>query len=369
MKSPALPFLKAAVVVLFILLDLPADSAYARGTPDGADVEWLIRNPCRTWSVLETGYSPPLVLCDGAFGGDRASIQVPVPYLNARLPELALVDVPFVLQFGWEPGSFGWLDSPKRRVEWTHNRIEGYRIELALSPNPQPPNANQGLIRDGNLGVISLDSRLSLSGRGGYAQFCAASSLGNLPRSLGGLGLCPTAMVEAQLPRNLVIGPHGGERDRYAWDANNAFQGGWFGGFSQWASVTGSGIENGHPAYRVEVVTGWALYGRIRWDEHWRRLQRQVQHCGWEYYGQPGWYWDWSQWPPVCIDVTETHWEKFCPPDHSESGCPTIRYDAPYGRWQYLGELESHTLYVPGQAYQPHLDLVVLQSQALLTFP
>jgi hypothetical protein len=368
-KFAAFRFAKAAVVALFILLEIPGAHAYAQGTPDGTDVDWLIANPCRSWDLLETGYSQPRVVCDGVFAGDQASIQVPAPYLHFRLPELALVDVPFVLQFGWTPGSFGWADSPGRTVRWTDNRIEGYRIQLALSPSPRAITSQPGTTMDGNLALSTIDSRLMLSDGAGYARFCAASSLGNLPRGLGGLGLCPAAMVEPQLPKDLLSGPSGAERDRYSWDAVDAFQGGWFGGFSQWASVTGSGLSGGHPAYRVQVGTGWALYARVQWDAHWRRLQHQVQYCGWEYYGQPGWYWDWSQWPPVCIDATESHWEKFCPGDHPEAGCPTIRYGAHYGRWRYLGEFESGTIYIPGQGYLPNLDLVVLQSQALLTVP
>jgi len=156
---------------------------------------------------------------------------------------------------------------------------------------------------------------------------------------------------------------------RYAWGAGGAFQGGWFGGLSQWASVNGSGNVQGQPAYRTRFTTGWVLYARAQWDYHWKEFEETVQYCGWEYYDRPGWYWDWSQWPPFCIDVVETYWQKFCPPNNPESGCPVITYGMTSDWWQYLTGLEARTIFVPDKGYQAYLDIVVLQSQSLLYGP
>jgi len=336
---------------------------------DYAGIQWLIDNPCQGWQLLEPGDGPPQLICNGVFAGDQAMIIVPTPYINHRVPELALVDVPIVIQVGWTPDAFGWQDSEPRSIEWPANRIEGYRIELGLSPDPTTSTVTWSPVSDGNLAAFSLDARMRLYSESQYSQACTSSSLAKLPEGLGGLKLCPASAAEALLPGGLVAGPSAEQRNRYAWDGAGVFRGGWFGGLSQWASVTGSGSVDGRPAYRTQFMTGWALYARVQWDYHWKRFEQTVQYCGWEYYGEPGWYWDWSQWPPVCVDEVETRWEKFCPPNNPKAGCPIISYGITSDWWRYMGSMEARTIYLPDRGYQPHLDLVVLQSQALLTAP
>ena len=345
------------------------DIASAAPCFDYSDVHWLINTPCLGWQLIESESAPAQVVCSGVFPGDQAAIDIPTPYINHRVPELAFVDVPLVIQVGWTPGTFGWSDSSPRTIEWSDNRIEGYRIELGLSPDPTTTTVTWSSASDGNLSAFSLDARMKLYSESQYAQACASSSLGKLPESLGGVKLCPASAAAGLLPGGLLTGPSGEQLDRYTWDNAGVFRGGWFGGLSQWASVTGSGSVDGHPAYRTQFMAGWALYARVQWDYHWKRFEETVQYCGWEYYGEPGWYWDWSQWPPTCIDVVETYWEKFCPPNNPEAGCPLITYGITSDWWRYIESLESRTIYVPDQGFQPYLDLVVLQSQSLLTGP
>jgi hypothetical protein len=333
------------------------------------DIHWLIDNPCRGWNLVDPGVSQPQVVCDGLFASDRASIKVPVPYINDRIPQYSLVDIPMVFQVGWMPGSFGWQDSKRRTIQWTDNRIEGYRVELGLSPDANNPTVVWSPVSDGNLGVYALDGRLKLYEKSHYADACASSSLAMLPKSLGGLDLCPTSAMEGLLKGDLLTGPPGNMLQRYAWGTGAPFNGGWFAGLSQMASVSGSGSDQGKPAMRVVFTTGWRLYARVQWDYHWKAYEKAVQYCGWEYYGQPGWYWDWTQWPPTCVDALETYWKKYCPPNNPQSGCPTITYGLSSDWWKSITGLEAHTIFVPGKGYQASLDIVVLQSQSLLQGP
>jgi len=362
-------FLIGSVVIAVLLGEPISHVAGAALMTDYSDIHWLINSPCLGWELIDPGVSQPQVVCNGVFAGDQASISVPVPYINYRVPEFSLVDIPLVLQVGWTSGSFGWQDSDRRTIQWSHNRIEGYRVELGLSPDASSPTVVWSPASEGNLGVYSQDVRLKLFEKSQYSDACTSSSLGQLPRSLGGLRLCPTSAVEGLLPGGLLTGPSGYMLLRYTWGAGGAFQGGWFGGLSQWASVNGSGNDQGHPAYRTRFTTGWVLYARAQWDYHWKEFEETVQYCGWEYYGQPGWYWDWSQWPPSCIDVVETYWKKFCPPNNPESGCPVITYGMTSDWWQYITGLEARTIFVPDKGYQAYLDIVVLQSQSLLYGP
>ena len=111
------------------------DIASASPHFDYSDVHWLINTPCLGWQLIESEDAPSQVVCNGVFPGDQAAIDIPTPYINFRLPELAFVDVPFVIQVGWMRGAFGWSDSNPRTIKWSGNRIEGYRIELGLSPD------------------------------------------------------------------------------------------------------------------------------------------------------------------------------------------------------------------------------------------
>ena len=360
------------LVVVFVVSVLPGagtGGVLAAPPPQYSDAAWLIDNPCQSWHLVDTGAAQPQVICDGVFDGDRASINVPAPAVNARLPDLGIIDLPIVIQLGWTPGTFDYADGPRRTIEWSRNRIEGYRVELGLSPHAGTPAVLASSARIGNLAASSIDERLRLFGRDQYPVLCASSSLDDLPANLGGVELCPATSVDAQLPGGLVTGPSGEMQLRYNWSGGSPFRGGWFAGWSEWASVDGSGSVNGSPAYRVEFTTGWALFARVQWDYHWRELIQTEQHCGWEYYGEPGWYWDWDQWPPTCIDVTTTYWQKYCPPNNPEPGCPVITYGVSSDWWKYIDSLEAHTIHVRDEGFDRYLDLVVLQSQPLLTGP
>ena len=369
MQKRAAPLLIAAAALGLSMSAGWTRAANASPRAQGSTPIWLIETPCRGWRLVEAGDGPAQVICSGVFEGDQAAITIPAPYINDRAPELAFVDVPFLVQVGWTPETFGWQDSDPRVVEWPANRIEGFRIELGLSPDPTTPTVAWSQAGDGNLAAFSQDAGISLYSRDQYAQACASTSLGRLPESLGGLRLCPAAAAERLLPGDLFSGPAGDMLQRYGWSGAGGFRGGWFGGLSQFASVTGSGRIEGRPAYRMQFMAGWALYARVQWDYHWKRFRETVQYCGWEYYGEPGWYWDWTQWPPICIDEVETYWRKFCPPNNHEPGCPLITYGITSDWWRYMGSLEARTIYLPERGYQPYLDLVVLQSQSLLKAP
>ncbi len=347
-----------------------AASASARASED-AYPRYLIEHPCQSWSLIDDGRGQPEAVCSALLGGERAQINVPTPYINQRVPEYALVDVPFVVQVGWTPGSFGYTDSLRRTVEWPDNRLEGYRVELRLAPEAAGPGIGAGRAAIGNLAVESLDPGLLLFAEDRYFAACAASTLGSLPASLGGLELCPPSAVERLLPRGLVTGPPAGMEPRYPWAAG-AFRGGWFGGWSDWASVKASGRVLGHPAYRTELTTGWDLFARAQWDYHFRLVKERTEVCGWGYYGEPGWHWHWEFWPPmppVCIHRTAARWEKFCPPGNPEPGCPGITYGAGADWWRAISGFEAHTIYLPEEGFRRYLDLIVFQSQALRTGP
>jgi hypothetical protein len=363
--------LMTTIIAMMVAAIPRAGTGVAQAAPglQYADVGWLIDNPCQSWLLEDPGTSQPRVICNGVFSGDRASINVPAPTVNARLPELGIVDLPMIVQLGWAPGTFDYADSSTRTIEWSRNRLEGYRVELSLSPHAGTSTLVTSSTRQGNLAVRSLDERLYVRGKDQYPAICAASSLDDLPANLGGVELCPASSVDAQLPGGLITGPSGSMLQRYNWDGGSPFRGGWFAGWSEWASVDGSGNLDGSPAYRVEITTGWALFARVQWDYHWRELTQTEQHCGWEYYGEPGWYWDWDEWPPVCIDVTTTYWQKYCPVNNPEPGCPTISYGRSSDWWQYIDAFEAHTIHLGADGFARYLDLVVLQSQPLLTGP
>jgi hypothetical protein len=358
-----------AAVLATGLPSVGVGSMLAAPSPQYADANWLIANPCQGWLLQDNGSSQPQALCDGVFAGDRARINVPTPMVNTQLPEFGLVDLPVIVQLGWAPGTFAYADSRPRTITWPRNRIEGFRIELGLSPNAGSPAILAIPARQGNLAIAPLDERLRLFSRGQYPALCAASSLDDLPANLGGLELCPASSVDAQLPGGLLTGPSGDMLQRYGWNGASAFRGGWFAGWSEWASVGGSGGFDGSPAFRAEITAGWALFARVQWDYHWQQLSRTVQHCGWEYYGEPGWYWNWDHWPPICIDVTTTTWKKYCPPNNPEPGCPTLTYGRSSDWWRYIASFEAHTIRAANGSFARYIDIVILQSQPLLTGP
>lgn len=361
---------KTIIVVMVVITQVAGmDAALAAPVQQYPQIGWLIEHPCQSWLLQDTGASQPRVICRGVFSGDQATISVPAPTVNARIPEFGIVDLPVVAQLGWAPDTFDFADSSPRAVEWARNRLEGYRVELGLSPHAGTSTLLSSTARQGNLAANSLDERLHLVGKDQYSSICAASSLDDLPAIMGGVELCPASSVDAQLPGELIAGPSGSMPQRYNWYGSTPFRGGWFAGWSEWASVEGSGSVDGSPAYRLEFTTGWALFARVQWDYHWREQSRTEQLCGWEYYGEPGWYWDRDQWPPICIDVTTTYWRKYCPVNNPEPGCPSINYGLGSDWWQYIDSFEAHSIHLNGEGFSRYLDIAVLQSQSLLNDP
>jgi len=267
------------------------------------------------------------------------------------------------------PGSFAFADSVPRQIAWAGNRLEGYRVELALSPRPGTPALFSSPAWQGNLALSSLDERLQIAAREQYATLWAASSLDDIPAGLGGLELCPASALDARLPSGLVAGPPVEMRTRYNWQGAHSFRGGWFASWSEWASVDGSGRVDERPAFRVELPGGWALFARVQWDYHWKKRIETKTLCVLECYGEPGWYWDWDEWPPFCIDVTTTYWQKYCPPNNPEPGCPLITFGISSDWWRPIEADEAHTLHRASDGLERYLDLVVVQSQPLLTGP
>ncbi len=362
--------LSAAALATGLLLGSGIQRARAAPPPQYTDVAWLIEHPCQSWHLQDDGSAQPEARCDGVYAGDRASINVPAPLVHAQLPELGLVDLPIVVQLGWSPGTFDYADSARRTISWSKNRIEGYRIELALSPYAGLPTILESTARQGNLAVHALDERLRLFSRDRYRRAVRRLVAGRPARQPGGPGAVPGVFRRR---------PASGRADRRA------------GGQPCSPATTGRGpipsAAGGSPAGRSgprsavrEATTaarrfgsrslpGWALFARVQWDVHWRQLSQTEQHCGWEYYGEPGWYWDWDQWPPVCIDVTTTTWKKYCPPNNPQPGCPTITYGVSSDWWQLINSFEAHTIRLQDGGFGRYLDVVVLQSQPLLTGP
>ena len=377
-------------------------------------------DPCIAILTLDHNNAPDQLICvgSGKLGGVLASINIPVPMIADKQPELSLVGIPTYFSMTWDAASFGYIDSDSTTYEWVgddglRNRLTGVRIQMRIVPY----RVNEEL---GNVTVSSRNSNLFVKADHSNQEstftdeVCnpgmgwSSNSLLMIPEEWGGWAgksidgksqpIIDDSVCE-DLKDNLVadsfmnlpgyltysdsseiIHPDTIAGRYQNWKANSLV--GYpriFGAISESASISGAGMVNGSPAYQIDVKTYVRVETRAIWDRHevYERIVEGII-CDWDYLYSGYDTIDLDQWPdPIyCRKVYGWDWATQCTGDACYS---SYSLGDPEGWWKDyrnqdggLRDFTGNTVYFTdgyGYRYSNAIDMVVIQAQPLLIMP
>jgi len=375
---------KILILVGFVLVVLALSATSpksATAQPGGPLIpQLLIDNPCGSVAFYYyPGNSPPQVHCQGWPGlisGETATINVPVPRIIDKLPDLSIVGLPTYFNVYWDQYSFGYKDLPWPTQafaypEWDpHDSLYNVRIEVRLVPRAAetPPDG----IAMGNLAISnpSPDQYEIYEAREiesiDYMCDPDKNSLINLGLSRGGWFSCGYMRLSLDRPTPWVL--YGELEERYRnWGSSPWFTGESFGLWTPYASISGTGSVDGNPAYQMVFHTFWDLEARAVWDKHEVKHEWTEVECSWDYWNDYDFI-DWERFPdPVfCKNIPRWEWRVLCIPENG---------DCPYGPgpadtwWRNLASIESTMFLNPEGDYDFSYQFQVIQSQPLLSPP
>jgi hypothetical protein len=399
--------LKKLSVPIFLIVALVAVVNTGEAKPQSTSLQsiiTLVTNPCDSEVMIDFQGAPDGVICVKTVQGTvlRSAINIPVPKIVDKEPELSIVGIPTYFTVTWDGGSFAYTDSNQATYEWVvsgeRNRLTGVRTELRIYPVQYDELM-------GNVKVSSANNRLEVMAEGGIdagpftrSKACLPgweileNSLITVPWNWGGWARRSTVVCNEikddldqgsfdNLPGHKGDGKED-EIDTYSiagrypeWNANTLLDDTrYFGAFSESASISGTGSINGIPAYQINLETYIRVEARIMWD--WHEVYMQVSKslsCEWEYYYSGYDIIDWTQLPdsPFCRYVYKWDWVKKCKPENCSEGYGLRSPDAwwiPIGETSYSGDT---VLFDKGSGYQYEdaVDIVVIQAQPLLVEP
>jgi hypothetical protein len=382
--------------------------------------ELINSNPCIGIVTVDYDDAPDQLFCVGSakLEGLLAAINIPVPMIADKEPELSLVGIPTYFSLTWDAPSFGYTDSDSTIYEWVENnnernRLVGVRVQLRIIPY----RVNEVL---GNVEIFSQNSQIFVKAEGGMEEtrfsdeVCnpgwklGLNSLLMIPEQWGGWAgdegiIYDTVIIDRAVCMDIKkeleggsfinvpsfsIDEHGDEvinplpiAGRYPYWKSSSLVGypRVFGAISESASISGEGIANGSPAYQIDARTYVQVEARVIWDKHeiYRRYKTGRLRCEWEYYYTGYDVVDMSRWPdPIyCRYVYGWDWFTECEglgcDANGSLGNPDTWWEKvlfPGQRNYYLGD----TVYFTDGFEYRHADairLVVIQAQPLLIVP
>ncbi len=377
-------------------------------------------DPCVAVLTVDHDNAPDQLVCvgSGKLGGVLASINIPVPMIVDKQPELSLVGIPTYFSMTWDASSFGYTDSDSTTYEWIgddnrRNRLTGVRIQLRIVPY----RVNEEF---GNVQVTSLNSNLFLKADNSDEESTFSDEVCNpgwkgdlnsllaIPEEWGGwAGESDEKNYEPiidcsvcdDLKDDLVANPfnnvpgYSTETDgseiinpdkiagRYPSWKSSSLEGypRIFGAISESASISGEGMVNGSPAYQIDVKTYVQVKTRAIWNAH-EIYERVVEGliCDWVYLYSGYDTIDLDQWPdPIyCRKVYGWNWVTQCTGEDCYSN---FSLGNPEGWWkdyrnQKVGLIDftGNTVYFTdgyGYRYSNAIEMVVIQAQPLLIVP
>ncbi len=405
------------ICVFLIVLCLVFSKADAKNQWDTYIVPVrLIQNPCSFHFEIRTHSAPDGVGCvgpselNGIADGNVAFINVPVPKIVKKEPELSLVGIPSFFMVTWDPDSFAYADSATvPYYEWTENGIRNRLVNVRVQMRAKPAviQSTEYELNMGSVGIeigdqygLRIDSENALAGSSIGSKFedaCIAgfglsqNSLFLIPKAWGGwqildtidgypmLDICSDFKKKLLLSDFTAYIPH---NDRYLdWSIKNVMVNpSIIGVVSESASVDGIGFENGSPAFRIRIVTHASVEARVIWDRHEKleEIKNKVWDCSWDYYDDYEEI-EWERWPePIfCkyIYKIKKDWMTLCKPSMRTCGENYGLKDSdfwwmPITVGQYI--VQADTVLVPFDndfRYSDQYDFVVIQAQPLLVVP
>jgi hypothetical protein len=376
----------------------------------------LIQNPCSYDFEVRTYSTPDGVGCvgpselNGLANGNVAFINIPVPKIVKKVPELSIVGVPSFFLVTWDQASFAYADSAiVPYYEWiengVRNRLINVRVQMRVKPAVVQSSEYELIM--GNVGVeigdqtqLVIDNEYAKSRSSASSKFeesCIAgygvgqNSLLLIPKAWGGwqpdgvdeesrkLDVCNEFQKTLLTSASAEDIPHD---DRYAnWSQEYVMVNpSIIGTVSESASIDGIGFENGSPAFRIRIVTHASVEARVIWDRHDKLEERKEKmwDCSWDYYNDYEEI-EWERWPePIfCkyIYKIKKDWVPLCKPSMGTCGEKYGLKDSdfwwmPVAEGQYV--IQADTVLVPvgsGYRYSDQYDIVVIQAQPLLVVP
>jgi hypothetical protein len=382
--------------------------------------EELNSSPCIGILTVNNEDAPDQLFCVGSakLGGILAAINIPVPMIVDKEPNLSLVGIPTYFSLTWDASSFGYTDSDSTTYEWVENndernRLVGVRVQLRIIPY----RVNEVL---GNVEISSRNSNMFVKAEGGIEEtrfsdeVCnpgwepGLNSLLMIPEQWGGWAgksdaSNPKPIVDSKVcedikdnlaPDSFMDVPEYSKdsirTDLFNPDTITGRYPNWkfsslvgyprvFGAISESASISGEGIVNGSPAYEIAVRTYVQVEARVIWDKHeiYRRYKTGRLRCDWEYYYTGHDVVDISRWPdPIyCRYVYDWDWFPVC----EGLGCGADGSMGDPDTWWAKVLFPGQRNYYVGDAvyftdgfdyrYGDFIDLAVVQAQPLLIAP
>lgn len=416
--------LKRHFVLMIVLcaVVVAANTAEARPPENNTSEpgEVLNSNPCISVVIVNNEDAPDQLFCVGSakLGGLLAEINIPVPMIADKEPDLSLVGIPTYFSLTWDASSFGYTDSDSAIYEWVEknngrNRLVGVRVQLRIIPY----RVNEVF---GNVEISSQNTKMFVKAEGGMEEtrfsdeVCntgwewGLNSLLMIPEQWGGWAgkfddINPKPIIDSKvcedIKDNLAPAPFMDVleystdsiwTDPFNPDTINGRYPNWksislvgyprvFGAISESASISGEGIVNGSSAYQIDARTYVQVEARVIWDKHeiYRRYKTGSLRCDWEYYYTGYDVIDISRWPDPIYCRYVYGWDWF--PDCEGVGCgvdgslgdPDTWWEKilfPNQRNYYVGD----TVYFTDgfdYRYGDFIDLVVVQAQPLLIAP
>lgn len=358
-------------VVLGALVVSPVD---ARPSPASITraVE-LIMDPCNSPAILSPASGPAMVTCESTANGLNPFINVPVPYIVDRAPNLSLVSIPTYFRLIWDSSSLSYIDTSPRIYEYPPgaptDRLINLRVQLRLKPGDISPPDNGVVIENVALTAVGLNIFREDDSSVEKESMCnpTHNTLLTVSTNQGGFSTGksknPCMSIQSLLGSFPSSTPSMGDPERYIdWRElipSDVIT------FSPYASIHGTGTDHGSPAFQISAATSLVVEARVIWDEHREKIPREVTVCDWSYWDVYDFI-DWDRWPdPVyCKIEVFVEWPVYCEP--FSGNCP---YGNPDNWWRPIAEGEVELLRRPDGTYAETYDFVSVQSQPLLVAP